>query len=68
MPTALCEQMNDVVPGKYVYSIRLEGYETYTSNPFTVISASDVSQGTMRVCLLLLFRKEVYTAINLPSN
>ena len=57
----VCEQMNDVVPGKYVYSIRLEGYETYTSNPFTVISASDVSQGTMPVFTALISEGSVYS-------
>ena len=57
----VCEQMNDIVPGKYAYTVRLEGYETYTSNPFTVISASGASEGTMVMLAPLVAEGSVYS-------
>ncbi|MEN6636455.1 MAG: carboxypeptidase regulatory-like domain-containing protein [Clostridiaceae bacterium] len=57
----VCAQIDDVVPGEYVYSIRLEGYETYTSNPFTVRSASSESEATMPMFAALIAEGRIYS-------
>ena len=57
----VCEQIDDVVPGMYVYSISLEGYETYTSNPFTVRPVSGVSEETMAVFSPLIAEGSVFS-------
>ncbi|HWR28734.1 MAG TPA: carboxypeptidase-like regulatory domain-containing protein, partial [Negativicutes bacterium] len=57
----ICTQIDDVAPGTYIYSVSLEGYETYTSNPFKVISASGASEATMPMFAALIVEGSVYS-------
>lgn len=57
----VCAKIDDVVPGTYVYSISLEGYETYTSNPFSVVSVSGASEATFPMFAALIAEGSVYS-------
>lgn len=56
-----CEKITGVVPGSYIYTVSLEGYEMYASNPFTVRPVSGEAGGPLGVICALKKEGSVFS-------